>query len=50
MKRIPKEYITLEDTERLFAEISHLKELDHPNIVKVYEVFEDKDYCYMITE
>jgi len=23
---------------------------DHPNIIKVYEVFQDKDYLYIVTE
>lgn len=35
---------------RLKYEIDILKNLDHPNIVKLYEVFEDKTYIYLITE
>jgi calcium-dependent protein kinase len=35
---------------RLAYEIDILKNLDHPNIVKLYEVFEDKTKIYLITE
>lgn len=31
-------------------EISILKKLDHPNIIKLFEVFEDKDRYYLVTE
>jgi calcium-dependent protein kinase len=27
-----------------------LKELDHPNIVKLYELYQDKNFYYLITE
>ena len=35
---------------RLQYEIDILKNLDHPNIVKLYEVFEDKNNIYLVTE
>mmetsp|Transcript_36748 Transcript_36748/g.27201 ORF Transcript_36748/g.27201 Transcript_36748/m.27201 type:complete len:212 (-) Transcript_36748:675-1310(-) len=35
---------------RLQFEIDILRNLDHPNIVKLYEVFEDKNYIYLVTE
>lgn len=35
---------------RLKYEIDILKNLDHPNIVKLYEVFEDNRYIYLVTE
>lgn len=35
---------------RMKYEIDLLKNLDHPNIVKLYEVFEDKKYIYLVTE
>jgi len=31
-------------------EISILKKLDHPNILKLYEVFEDDKRYYLVTE
>ena len=35
---------------RLKYEIDILKNLDHPNIVKLYEVFEDNKHIYLVTE
>lgn len=42
----------MDDKERtrLSYEIDILKNLDHPNIVKLFEVFEDKHYIYLVTE
>jgi calcium-dependent protein kinase len=31
-------------------EIDILKNLDHPNILRLHEVFEDKSYIYLVTE
>jgi len=40
-----------EDDERmLLNEIDILKDLDHPNIVKMYEFFQDEKRYYIITE
>jgi calcium-dependent protein kinase len=33
-----------------FEELQTLKKLDHPNILKIYEVFEDKNQFYVVTE
>jgi len=33
---------------RLAYEIDILRNLDHPNIVKLYEVFEDPDNIYLV--
>lgn len=27
-----------------------LKKLDHPNIIKLYEFYEDEKRCYLVTE
>ena len=35
---------------RLNYEIDILKNLDHPNILRLYEVFETKKYIYLVTE
>jgi len=50
MKTILKQSLHQEDQEKLFAEMNILKDLDHPNIVKLYELFEDELYYYLITE
>ena len=38
------------DKENFFAEIGILKIMDHPNIVRLYEVFEDESRYYLVTE
>ena len=35
---------------RLKYEIDTLKNLSHPNIVKLFEVFEDRNNIYLVTE
>ncbi|KAM3138561.1 hypothetical protein pb186bvf_009313 [Paramecium bursaria] len=50
MKQIKKDKIIKEDEESMFAEVNILKELDHPNIVKLHELFQDSKYYYLITE
>ena len=52
MKEISKEQINLneENSDEIRNEISVLKSLDHPNIMKIYEFFEDDEKMYLITE
>lgn len=38
------------ETKRFHGEIDILKRMDHQNIVKLYEVFEDSKRYYLITE
>nr|3HX4_A Chain A, Calmodulin-domain protein kinase 1 [Toxoplasma gondii] len=38
------------DKESLLREVQLLKQLDHPNIMKLYEFFEDKGYFYLVGE
>eukprot|EP00801_Mesodinium_rubrum_P003142 Mrub_03142.p1 GENE.Mrub_03142~~Mrub_03142.p1 ORF type:complete len:488 (-),score=88.94 Mrub_03142:61-1446(-) len=47
-KIIPKSKV--KNLKRLKEEINILKDLDHPNIVKLYEYNEDKKYSYLIME
>lgn len=44
---IPQEEI---DNRSVFVEVEILKTLDHPNILKVYEYFEDQDKYYIVME
>ena len=40
-----------EDEKRMFFnEINILKDLDHPNILKMYEFFEDEKRYYIVTD
>lgn len=36
------------ERSRMYQEISILKKLDHPNIVKVYDFYDDENYMYII--
>jgi calcium-dependent protein kinase len=38
------------DSNKLLDEILILKNLDHPNIMKLYEFFEDDENCYLVSE
>lgn len=35
---------------KFFEEIEILRQLDHPNILRLYEVFEDEKRYYLVTE
>lgn len=50
MKRIAKKVIPQEEAQQMFAEVSLLRELDHPNIMKLFELFQDDDNYYLISE
>ena len=51
MKIIPKENIMEGvDSSKVIDEITILKKLDHPNIMKIYECFVDKDNFYIISD
>ena len=48
MKIIPKNY--QKDNEEIMREINILKNLDHPNVMKIYEFLEDEKNYYLIQE
>ena len=50
MKIIKKDEVSKEYVQSLLNEIDNLKQLDHPNIVKIYEFYQDKLNFYLITE
>ncbi|CAD8060675.1 unnamed protein product [Paramecium primaurelia] len=50
MKAIKKDCLFEEEEQRLFQEMHILKNLDHPNIVKLCELFQDEKCYYLITE
>lgn len=39
MKMLKKSSLLKEDEKKMFAEMNILKYLDHPNIVRLYELF-----------
>eukprot|EP00746_Dinoflagellata_sp_MGD_P103273 gnl/MRDRNA2_/MRDRNA2_42680_c0_seq1.p1 gnl/MRDRNA2_/MRDRNA2_42680_c0~~gnl/MRDRNA2_/MRDRNA2_42680_c0_seq1.p1 ORF type:complete len:552 (+),score=116.54 gnl/MRDRNA2_/MRDRNA2_42680_c0_seq1:125-1780(+) len=50
VKSIPKKSMSDEATTQLAREIHIMRELDHPNIIKLYETFEDAKYIYLAME
>ncbi|CAD8119762.1 unnamed protein product [Paramecium sonneborni] len=50
MKQIRKQELIKEDEQKMFSEMNLLKNLDHPNVVKLYELYQDSNNYYLITE
>lgn len=51
MKKIEKSKIFLTSSlECMKREITIHRELNHPNIIKLYHYFEDEEYVYLILE
>ncbi len=50
MKLLKKSALINEEEKKLFSELYILKNLDHPHIVKLFELFQDSDNYYLITE
>jgi calcium-dependent protein kinase len=52
IKTIDKESITKDMTERakFFNEVDILKRADHPNIIRLYEFYEDERHFHLVTE
>ena len=50
MKIMKKSSLIKEEENKLFSEMNILKSLDHPNIVKLYELFQNEENYYLITE
>ena len=52
VKTIEKQSIVKDakDEAKFFAEVDILRKIDHPNIVRLYEFFEDDKYYHLVTE
>ena len=50
MKIIPKENIMEGQSQKLLDEIQILRKLEHPNIMKIYEYFNDSKNIYIVSE
>ena len=48
IKIIPKSKVR--NPERFATEINILKKMDHPNIIKLYETYEDSLFVYLVME
>ena len=50
VKVVTKSKLTKEDEIALKDEIQVLKELDHEHIIRLYDVYEENSYWYLVTE
>eukprot|EP00918_Siedleckia_nematoides_P067794 GHVU01147532.1.p1 GENE.GHVU01147532.1~~GHVU01147532.1.p1 ORF type:complete len:251 (-),score=36.02 GHVU01147532.1:648-1400(-) len=50
VKIIKKSSVSTSSTDALLEEVAVVKRLDHPNIMKLYEFFEDKRNYYIVME
>ena len=50
VKIINKKYLAEDEKKKLLCEIDILKKLDHPNILKLYEFFQDQKRYFLVTE
>lgn len=50
IKIIYKQNCSRAEQERIFNEITIMKTLDHPNIVRIYEYFQDQKYIFIVME
>lgn len=48
VKRIKKKFV--KNPQDVINEYSILTSFDHPQIIKIYETFEDEDNFYIVTE
>lgn len=48
IKKIIKKNI--KNPQSLKTEITNLSEADHPNVIRLYETFEDEKYIFLVTE
>lgn len=48
IKKITKK--TIKYPTYLKNEIKNLMELDHPSILKIYDIYEDESYLFLVTE
>jgi calcium-dependent protein kinase len=49
VKVLKKDQMDEEETAAMLNEINILKDIDHPNIVKIFEYFEDAKRFYIVT-
>ncbi|KAL4466461.1 hypothetical protein ABPG73_019079 [Tetrahymena malaccensis] len=50
IKIIKIDEVSKEDKQNLENEIDILRNLDHPNIIKIYEFYKDSNYFYIVSE
>jgi calcium-dependent protein kinase len=47
---IPRSKVNKKNTGKMLFEFQLLKKIDHPNIIRIYEIFQDEKNLYLIME
>lgn len=50
VKKISKQDLSEDEAQKLQEEVAVLRKLDHPNIVKVLEFYQNNKYFFIVTE
>ena len=50
MKCLKKKTLDQENMKSILTEFETLKKLDHPNLVKLIEHYEDQNYIFLVQE
>jgi len=50
IKKLAKKKLLHEEEQTLLSEMTILKHLDHPNILNIFELFQDRFYYYLVSE
>lgn len=50
VKIIKKDKMNVKEKAKFFQELDILRQLDHPNIVRLFEVFQDEKRYFYVTE
>jgi calcium-dependent protein kinase len=50
IKSVAKASMTSQEADRMFYEFDIIKQLDHPNIIKLYDIIEDRNTYHLVTE
>ncbi len=50
VKVLTKSALDKEELSRIMGEVSILKMMDHPNVVRLYEIYHDNKRYYLVTE
>lgn len=50
IKVISKQKLSKEEIDALYDEVAILQNLDHPNIVKYHETYDDVKFIYLVME
>ncbi len=47
---LPRRELTEDDEIQLQTEVDILSQLDHPNVLKIFEIFDEDDCIYLVLE